>query len=142
MTTVTHWAIAYIGLPWEYGKEGPDSFDCWGFIRTVQRDRFGVDMPLVDVPQSWSQAHAMIEGHDERRNWERVAVPREGDLVLMARNRLPVHIGIVITANGKLGVLHCMQHSGVVFNTMPSLVGCGWGALTYYRRAACLQPAS
>ena len=133
---MSHWAADYIGLPWEYGKEGPEAFDCWGFVRAVQRDRFGVDMPAVPAPESWAHAHALIEQHDERRNWERVREPREGDLVLMARNRLPVHIGVLIGANGKLGVLHCVQPSGVVFNTVQSLASCGWGALTYYRRVA------
>lgn len=139
---MSHWALHYIGLPWEYGSEGPDSFDCWGFIRTVQRDRFGVYMPAIPAPSSWAEARDMINNNAERSNWEQVDAPSEGDLVLMARNRRPVHIGVLILANGILGVLHCMQPNGVVFNSLPSLKSCGWGALTYYRRAACYQVTS
>jgi hypothetical protein len=63
--------------------------------------------------------------------------PREGDLVLMARNRRPVHIGVMVQANGHLGVLHCMEPSGVVFSSIGGLVAVGWGTLTYYRRLQC-----
>ena len=133
---MSHWATHYIGLPWEYGKEGPEAFDCWGFVRAVQRDHFGVEMPAVTAPESWAKANEMIQSHEERGNWQQVDDPREGDLVLMARNRHPVHIGVLVSANGKLGALHCQQSSGVVFSAIPQLRACGWGALTYYRRAA------
>lgn len=132
---MTHWASQYIGLPWEYGGQGPESFDCWGFVRAIQQTQFRVSMPVVTVPESWAAAHQLIEGHEERGNWIRVSEPMEGDLVLMARNKYPVHVGIMILVDGRLGVLHCIQHSGVVFNTVPSLRSCGWGALSYYRRA-------
>lgn len=136
---MTHWAAHYIGLPWQYGGSGPDAFDCWGFIRTVQREHFSVDIPAIPAPSTWGEAREAISNNEERQNWTRVLDPREGDLVLMARNRYPVHIGIFILANDTRGVLHCMQHSGVVFNSLPSLKVSGWGALTYYRRATCQQ---
>ena len=31
-----HWAIALIGLPWSVHGSGPDSFNCWEFVRMVQ----------------------------------------------------------------------------------------------------------
>lgn len=134
---MTHWASQYIGRPWRYGAVGPDAFDCWGFVRTVQREHFSVDMPPITTPTSWIEAHNVISGNDELRNWGRVDDPNEGDLVLMARNRRPVHIGIFILANGTRGVLHCVQPTGVVFNSLQSLKTSGWGALTCYRRIAC-----
>ncbi len=28
----------YIGLPWIAGASGPDTFDCWGFVRYVLKN--------------------------------------------------------------------------------------------------------
>lgn len=135
---MTHWAIQYIGLPWKYGAQGPTEFDCWGFVRHVEREHFGVDVPLIDYDDDWHVAARHLKEHPERVNWERMERPREGDLVMMARGRLPIHIGVYITANGKPGILHCLQGAGVVFNEMKSLRSAGWGALQYYRRSeAC-----
>jgi hypothetical protein len=35
-----------------------------------------------------------LEGHDERRNWNPTDTPAEGDAVLMARGKHPIHIGL------------------------------------------------
>lgn len=135
MSNDLHWATPLIGRPWEYGAQGPDAFDCWHFVRWVQREHFGIEMPTVEVPRSWEEAHRQIESHQERAKWQKVdGNPQEGDVVLMARNRIPVHIGVAINANGKSGVLHCVQNSGVVFQDPPGLRSAGWGSLTYFRR--------
>jgi cell wall-associated NlpC family hydrolase len=132
---MSHWASDYIGGSWKFGATGPDAYDCWGFVRTVQRERYGIHMPAVEVPATWRAANELINSHDERIHWQKVDQPKDGDLVLMARSRRPVHIGVVIRADGRLGVLHCIQPSGVVFSSMLSLPSVGWGSLTFYRRA-------
>lgn len=132
---MTHWATEYIGCPWQYGAEGPESYDCWGFVRTVQSKHFDVTLPPIPEYHSWREANELIRTHYERDKWTRVTAPKEGDLVLMCRNRLPVHIGVVISANDRLGILHCIQQSGVVYNTLPSLRSNGWGGVMFYRRS-------
>jgi len=122
---VTHWISSYIGQPWVAGSN-----DCWAFFRRVQRERFGRDVPEVDVDAMSVRACAnALTGHDERRNWNPTDTPTEGDAVLMARGKHPIHIGL--WAHG--GVLHCVEHSGVVFQSVPSLKMAGWNHLTYYR---------
>lgn len=131
---MSHWATELIGKPWQYGAQGPDAFDCWGFTRYVQRVHYGVEMPLVQVPEDWRMAREVLATHEERVRWEPVAVPQDGDVVLMARNRIPLHIGVVVFANGVAGVLHCFDPAGVVFQPSQGLRAAGWGSLTYYRR--------
>jgi hypothetical protein len=58
--------------------------------------------------------------------------PVDGDLVMMARRSVPVHIGIWVNANGRGGVLHCLEKSGVVFSDKLSLRAMGFGGITYY----------
>jgi hypothetical protein len=43
----THWAMQYMGKPWESGAQGPDAYDCFALVRAVQRDVFGRDLPLI-----------------------------------------------------------------------------------------------
>lgn len=129
-----HWAEKYVGLRWEFGATGPDAFDCWTFFAHVQREQFGVIVPTISSPESWIQARELMETHPENRRWAKVEAPQEGDAVLMARNRVPVHIGVAVFANGRTGVLHCAQPSGVVFQLPEHLANSGWGRLTYRRR--------
>lgn len=135
---MTHWASSFIGLPYETGGQGPDAFDCWGFFRYVQDRHYGRELPEVGlVPASLRAQVQEFEGNPERQHWHQVERPQEGDAVLMARRRMPVHIGVWITANGTGGVLHCMQGPGVVFMSPAGLRGAGWGRLTYYRHHPC-----
>lgn len=131
---MTHWATEYIGKPWALGAQGPDAYDCWNFVRTVMRDRFNVAMPDVHVAQTLESTAGQLETNEERQNWTRILTPREGDVVLLARSRLPVHIGICVIANGSLGVLHCVQGAGVMFQRIDKLKFSGWGSLQFYRR--------
>lgn len=130
---MTHWATAFIGLPWRYGAQGPDEFDCWGFFRHVQSTQFNIDAPLISYEQDWRDSAKQLDDHAERDNWIQVQQPQEGDAVLMGRSRLPVHIGIWIEANGTQGVLHCLERVGVHFTPARSLRAEGWGHLSYYR---------
>ena len=41
---MTHWAIRYIGDEWVTREH-----DCWGFVRRVYREQFGIAVPAVDV---------------------------------------------------------------------------------------------
>ena len=130
---MTHWAIPYIGRPWVFGAEGPESFDCWGFVRFVQREHFAISMPVIGYAQDWRETAHLLKEHEEFGHWNRVDVPEEGDVVLMARSRLPIHIGVWIKANQTEGVLHCLQGAGVLFQPGKALSSSGWGCLQFYR---------
>lgn len=95
---MTHWATPLIGKPWVYGAKGPDAFDCWGFVLYVQRMQYGINLPEVIVPDSWPAVRRLLENHEEHRHWDKVSQPMDGDIVMMARNRVPAHVGIVIEA--------------------------------------------
>jgi len=128
---MNHWASAYIGQPWQ-----PQAHDCWAFCRRVWREQFGLEVPAIDVDASRLAVVARaFRDHAERRHWDEVTEPREGDAVLMAHCRHPSHVGIWIDADGG-GVLHCQDGPGVIFTTRAALARMGWGRLQYYRRQA------
>ncbi len=136
---MSHWATQYIGLPWEFGAAGPDKFDCWGFVRMAEKVHFGIDMPHVGYAADWHETANHLKVHPERANWNLVTTPSEGDVVMMARNRLPIHIGVWINANNTSGVLHCLEGSGVLFHAAKNLRMNGWGSLQYFRHKSCMK---
>jgi cell wall-associated NlpC family hydrolase len=125
------WAAQYIGIPWVAGES-----DCWHFARRVWRERFGWNVPAVDVDATSRLLSARaFAGHEEYRSWQSVSAPREGDAVLMGKNAKPSHIGIWVDGDGG-AVLHSMEHSGVVYTPLASLQSVGMRVLAYYRRVA------
>ncbi len=131
-----HWAVEYIGRPWVNGAQGPDSFDCWSFFRFIQREKFGIDVPAVDIDADHLRSVlTAFSSHDELKMWNPVNLPGEGDAVLMRHSKHPSHIGLYINVDGG-GVLHCVRGEGVVFSTLTSLKLTGWGRLEFYRHAS------
>jgi len=132
---MSHWASQYIGRPYEYGAQGPDSFDCWGFFRWVQREHYGREVPFISPeianPRQFAKAFA---DHPEYERWERIDKPEDGAAVLMAHASHPSHIGIYLEPeDNNHGVIHCIERMGVLFQTLPVLRQSGWGHIEFYR---------
>lgn len=129
-----HWASELIGRPYKLGAQGPDAFDCWGFVRYAFIHHLGVpDMPQVHVGES--NNFSTIRDSAAKSGWHPVATrsPLENDVVLMD-SFIGKHIGLVAKANHKLGVLHCVEGVGVTFNEFYQLRSLGFKNLTYWRK--------
>lgn len=136
-----HWAHALMlqGLAWRLGAQGPREYDCWSFFRFVQREHFGIDVPVVTVAQPGIVAYARaFQGHLEWSNWVRVEHPAEGDAVPMSRNRRIHHIGIWLEADAG-GVLHCADGGGVAFSSLAALRAGLWRRIEFYRHESRLR---
>jgi cell wall-associated NlpC family hydrolase len=131
-----HWAIRYIGLPWVNGGQGPDSFDCWGFFRYVQKENYGISVPIIETDaDDYRQVARTFADSQERAKWIRKQTPECGDAVLLAHARYPSHVGVYVDVDGG-GVLHCVRGEGVVFSTMTALKLSGWGRIEIFRHAS------
>jgi len=126
------WPAAFVGLPYSSTGEGPDAFHCWALVRHVEREIFGRELPKVPHDQGIVAQAAAIAGSAERRRWQRVAPPIDGDVVLMGRTRTPTHVGVWASADGG-GVLHCLDPIGVVFHTPSRLLLEHWHIAGFYR---------
>lgn len=92
-----HWAIKYIGQPWS------TECDCWGFFRLVQREQFGVDLPIFSPASYRLQVKgAVFAEHQERANWIEISAAevREGDGLLMTIGQHAAHVGIWVEVDG------------------------------------------
>lgn len=134
---MSHWATQYIGKAWVRGAQGPDTFDCWGFVRYILSRHFNISVPELDIPDSQHEASKLMLNSPELQNWTQVQYMAEGYVVMMARRKVPLHIGLCIRANGQLGILHCAEPAGVLFQSLHGLQAAGFGRLTYYRHSPC-----
>ena len=132
LSVKTHWAFDYIGKPWKSGGMGPKSFNCWGLVVDVYRRRYGKVLEIISVPENNLKALIYtINKHPERQHWKTVSVPQEGDIALMRQSRYPIHVGLWVEVDGG-GILHCIQGTGVVFQSLQALALIGWKVETYY----------
>jgi cell wall-associated NlpC family hydrolase len=101
---------ALIGIPFQFGADGPAAFDCWGLVKYVRREAFGLETPVVGL-EAYRDARMAIAAIDATRrelHWLRVAAPgAAGDVAGLARRRGgPLHhVGIVLDG----GLLHAYQ---------------------------------
>lgn len=128
-----HWASQYIGRPWVSGGQGPEAFDCWGFVRFVLMAHYNIHVPELNIPESQHEASKLMLTSSELNNWTSDDDMSDGCIVMMARRTIPLHIGLCVKANNTVGVLHCAEPAGVLFQTLHGLRAAGFGRLTYYR---------
>lgn len=132
-----HWAAKYIGLPWRLGASGPDAFDCWGLVRHVQKEHFGIEMPHLNVYQcdNKEEINALLRSSPWKRSSDET---KEGDVVLMYGADGP-HVGIVLEIDGIAGCLHAIgsvkSNGSVVFTQrLEDLSALGFARLQFWRR--------
>lgn len=129
---MTHWAEDYmLRCRWVSGGNGPRDFNCWGFVRHVQREHYGREIPAVDVERLSLPCLRRIVETAVIGVWQRVEIPQDGDIVLMPRTG-ELHVGTWISAGGGR-VLHCARGFGVVAQTPKAVAVDGWPRLEYWR---------
>lgn len=119
MATQPHWSMRYFGKPWQSGAQGPDAFDCWALVRTVQKEIYGRNLPMVMV--DGLDTAAVIDAFSNKSayaNWQQVQSPVEGDCVITkSAPAKPEHVGIWIDVDGGR-ILQAVYGSGVVIASL------------------------
>ena len=131
---MTHWAEQYIGAPWENGAQGPEAFDCWGFVRHVYAPQRGLTLPIlaIDADKPLAVRHAIMDEQAEGR-WQMVAgIMQDFDVVLLSKAQHPDHVGVWVAGS----LLHCIRGAGVVYQTRQAIKQSGWNMVSCYRMAA------
>lgn len=88
-------------------------YDCWGLVRSVLHDEFGLpllpahdDVSPDDKPEMSCRYEEVSEG------FEVVETPQPGDVMAAYSGNTLVHVGVVIEADGRLWVLHTRKKHG------------------------------
>lgn len=106
---MAHWTTRYVGRPYVEGDN-----DCAALAIRVQAEVFGRDVSdLIEREHGLRAQSAQIEAA-KADYAEQVAVPDEGDAVLMRARGVLSHIGIYAEIDGIGYVLHAMRNAGQV----------------------------
>jgi len=108
--TVYGWVKKYIGIPFASNGRTTDGCDCYGLVRLVLRNEYGVDLPLLsddytDALNAAETARLFAENLPVLAG-EKTAGPQEGAVAVITEHGRPAHIGIV--AGGG-----CILHTGI-----------------------------
>lgn len=110
----------YLACRYEDGARGLNAFDCWGMVRDVLAEHFGV--PAEHVPAfghiSPDDKRGMTQARDRIVDLYELADPRPGAVACHTRKRVLVHVGIVVEVDGALRVLHTSRQWGPSLDTL------------------------
>jgi cell wall-associated NlpC family hydrolase len=95
------WVADYIGLPFADNGRTRDGVDCFGLLRLVLSERFGIHLPAfagaVVSTEDAAEIARIIRG--EMQPWAEIPKghARAGDVVLMRLRNQPCHVGLVVS---------------------------------------------
>ncbi|HEY9544770.1 MAG TPA: NlpC/P60 family protein [Solimonas sp.] len=134
MSATRHAADAYIGIPFVDDGKTRAGVHCWGLLQMYYAEQLGITLP--DYPLTAADRDgtaAALRDAIAAGEWLPVDTPIDGDMVTMAHQRDPCHIGMFAAGM----VLHATSISGsVIAETMPHLRARGYGRVRFYRSAA------
>ena len=139
--TGAHWAAPLIGVEWTPER------NCWWLVAHYFKERHGVSMPTVSVGPASGEVLdnvASIKQAAQCSGWRPVSGPPQADDVLLMRGPFGRrHVGVMLEADGHLGVLHSDGHmtargpcGGVVWQTLADTTAYGYGNFECWRRTA------
>lgn len=98
------WTAQYIGLPFEPRGRGPSAYDCYGLVRLVMAEQFGIDLPsyagsydgtgrehVAELGRLVDATRPLLDLDEIPAGAERL-----GDAILLRALGQPSHIGLVI----------------------------------------------
>ena len=109
------WVKKYIGIPFVSNGRTMDGCDCYGLVRLVLRNEYGIDLPKLsdnydDACNIQETARLFLE-YLPVITAEKITEPKEKALVIIREQGRPCHIGIV-AGNGY--ILHTGAKTGSV----------------------------
>ncbi|TZG41640.1 hypothetical protein FZZ93_01030 [Halomonas eurihalina] len=117
---------------YEFGGRGPDAYDCYGLVRAVRAEIFGLPwMP-----------HYRFAGDDDKRAMTAAArhanrslspcEPRAGAIAEVWHGRLCTHVAVVVELNGRLAVLETGKATGPRWDYLPDFEARNLRVLYYH----------
>ncbi len=101
MSDLAPWAERYVGIPFKPKGRDRSGCDCYGLVRLIYREVFGIDLPAHDADYERLDPVILERLIRGEAGWQQVTTPRIGDIVLARRRRRrrAVHMGVVVSWN-------------------------------------------
>lgn len=112
------WVADYVGLPWKVLGRDRDGLDCYGLVRLVLAEKFGLVLPALDGGWQNDMTPARLWATEQfvadavraicaHHGWQAVDftdAERAGDVAQLIVHGRPIHIGLVVGRNWFLHV--------------------------------------
>lgn len=104
------WAAHYIGIPFKDHGRDRKGLDCWGLVRLVYDEAFGIALPSYageyEHTKNVRQISALIDRVSQ--SWKPIEPGKEklGDVIVLRVRGAPMHVGTVL---GDRQMLHIDQ---------------------------------
>lgn len=122
MTVAPAWVAPYVGLPYKDKGRGPDGWDCWGGVRMVLSEVFGLDVPSYDETYASGADRVAVPAAVESglaEGWERTDTREPGSLLILRIAGRPWHCGLIVAPNL---FLHWAPHTTSCMERLDSLM--------------------
>ena len=94
------WAGRYIGLPFQGHGRDRSWLDCWGLVRLVMAEQFGIALPShIHEYERTTQVEKIAQLVErEAQKWKLVSAGSEdcGDVIVLRVRGRPMHVGLVL----------------------------------------------
>lgn len=136
LTTLRHWAVKYIGVPYCPGGRSMRGLDCWGLLWLTYLQEFHI--ALSELPGIASQSLFHISNTIDLHKrpgacWTEVETPFDGAAVAMSQiPRIYHHVGIWTGVDGGK-IIHGWKNQGVVADSPRQIAIKSIQYLKFYR---------
>jgi cell wall-associated NlpC family hydrolase len=129
MDDIDRLLAALIGAPYAPMGRGPDSFDCWGFVKHIYK-ALGIDLPEFVYTEDGRTKTKVFESERLQPRWEEIESPEPYCLVALGKLKTCSHVGIWHPSGD---IVHALDVIGVRFHTVERLALMGNRYLKFYR---------
>lgn len=122
-------ARQFLRVPYLEGGRDVRGCDCWGLVRMIYWEAYGIDLPLLQVKPGIQAAKNVLRA-SRSVDWI-MSNGRAGDVVVVRQRSIPGHVGLLLTRND---MIHTLPDVGVTVERTDSI---RWRnkILGYYRPA-------
>lgn len=98
---IPSWAGGYVGIPYADKGRDHDGVDCWGLVRLVLAEQFGVDLPSYAQTYTTAEDGVSVAGAVQaglRDGWLPADYPSATDLLILRVEGRPWHCALMVNA--------------------------------------------
>ena len=109
------WLNDYIGIPYEFGGRAITGLDCYGLVKLIYHNEYGLVLPdwVVDTV-NLREVNRTISSVVTSGDFDKIDIPNDGCFVIAYRNKAACHIGLHYAGN----VIHAAEGIGVIYQPL------------------------